>query len=136
MAGRQDAIMEREKWLSSKEREGFVIKRVNQYVYKINGKKANIRFSNSRSDNASWFWFGITTRRLEEMDAFVWLCGTAESYYVIPCEKMRQLIDANDGKWIYGRQNRPEFILDTNYHKYLPAKIDISSYYRNQSPLR
>ena len=135
MAKRQDGIRERQRWVSSKEREGFVIEKVSQHVYNIDDKKANIRFSSPRSDNVFWFWFGITPRRLEEMDVFVWLCGTAENYYVIPCEEMRRLIDANKGKWVYGKQNRPEFILDTNHHKYLPAKIDVSSYYRNQSPL-
>jgi hypothetical protein len=131
----QNGIRERQRWLSLVEREDFVIKKINQHVYDINSKKVNIRFSNPRSDNAFWFWFGITSGRLEGMDVFVWLCGTAENYYVIPCEEMRRLTDANKGKWVYGKQNRPEFILDTNYHKYLPAKIDISSYYRNQSPL-
>jgi hypothetical protein len=131
----QNGTKEKQRWLSLKEREGFLIKKVNQYVYDIDSKKVNIRFSNPRSDNAFWFWFGITFGRLEGMDVFVWLCGTAENYYVIPCEEMRRLIDANKGKWVYGKQNRPEFILDSYYHKYLPAKIDISSYHRNQSPL-
>jgi hypothetical protein len=134
MSGCQDGMRERDRWLSQIGGKGFFIKKINQFVYEINGKKANIRFANPRSDNAFWFWFGITSRRLEEMDIFVWLCGTAENYYVIPCEEMSRLTDANKGKWVYGKQNRPEFILDTNHHKYLPAKIDISIYYRNLSP--
>lgn len=87
MAKQQDGIKERQRWVSSKEGEGFVINKVSQHIYDINGKKANIRFANPRSDNEFWFWFSTTPRRLEEMDIFVWLCGTAGNYYVIPCEE-------------------------------------------------
>lgn len=131
----QDKIRELQRWLSSKEREGFLIRKASQHVYDINGKKTNIKFAKPRSGYEYLFWFGTTPRRLEEMDIFVWLCGTAENYYVIPCEEMNLLIDASKGKWIYKKRNYPEFILDTNHHEYLPAKIDISQYYRNQSPL-
>lgn len=132
MSGRQEGTTERDSWLSSLPK-GFVIRKVSQYVYEINGRKTNIKFSNNlRPDNT--FWFNTTPKRLEEMAVFVWLCGTAEDYYVIPHDKMRQLIEA--GNWLSKPWNYPSFILNTNYHMYTPAKIKIHSYYRNLSPLR
>jgi hypothetical protein len=131
MAGRLNGIKEIDRWLLDREREGFLIRKVSQYVSEINGKKVNIKFNKLRRDNT--FWFNTTYKRLKEMDVFVWLCGDSENYYVIPCDNMRQLIEA--GSWLKkGWGNRPSFCLSLN-HKYIPANIDVSSYYQNLSPL-
>jgi hypothetical protein len=63
MAKRQAGIRERQRWLYSKEREGFMIEKVSQHVYDINDKKSNIRFSSPRSDNVFWFWHNFQTFR-------------------------------------------------------------------------
>jgi len=127
MSGHQDGIRERDRWLSYAQSQGFVVKRVSQYVYEINGKKVNIKFTNPRPNKS--FWFNTTPKRLMEMEFFVWLCGKAEDYYVIPREKMRQLIDS--GNWLDRRWSYPTFSFKCHNHKYLPANLDVSVYYRN-----
>lgn len=130
MSGRQDGMRERDRWLLHIENQGIAVKKINQYVYEISGKKVNIKFTNPRPDNS--FWFNTTPKRLREIEVFVWLCGKAEDYYVIPCEKMKQLIDA--GNWLDKRWNYPTFSFKPYNHKYLPANLDVSTYYRNLSP--
>lgn len=131
MSGRQDGMLERHRWLLHIENQGLAVKKISQYVYEINGKKVNIKFTNPRAYNS--FWFNTSFRRLREMEVFVWLCGKAEDYYVIPCEKMRQLIDA--GNWPDKRYpNIRTFSFKPYNHKYLPANLDVGLYYRNLSP--
>lgn len=131
---------EREKWLSQRLNESFSVERICNFVYMIkdnklekNANKTNIKFAKLRRDES--FWFNITPNRLQEMDFFVWLCGTAEDYYVIPNQKMRQLVDANAGKWMFKKLNYPEFCFTTN-HEFLPAKQDVQFYYRKSELLR
>jgi hypothetical protein len=131
MPENQDGIMERDGWLLDREGEGFIVKKVSRCVYEINGKKVNIKFAKQRRDNT--FWFNTTPKRLEEMDLFVWLCGGSKNYYVISRDKMKQLIDARN--WLDKGHYRPEFCISPN-REYLPAHINISSYYQDTSPLR
>jgi len=131
MSEHQDGNRERSKWLSQRRNEGFFIEKINEYVYEMNGKRTNIKFANLRKDNL--FWFNTSFNRLREIEVFVWLCGKAENYYVVPCKKMKQLVDAKN--WFDKGHNRPEFCINLN-HEYLPANIDISSYHQNLSSLK
>jgi hypothetical protein len=66
--GREDGMRERYRWLSQLE-NSFVINKITEFVYNINGKKVLIKFTNPRKNNV--YWFNVTYKALKEMDAFV-----------------------------------------------------------------
>ncbi|VVB94022.1 Uncharacterised protein [uncultured archaeon] len=130
--GHAEGKRERHRWLSQRREEGLVINRITEYVYEIYGKKVLIKFTNPRKNNV--YWFDVTKKALNNRNVFVWLCEKSENYYVIPNEKMNELIKA--GNWYNERDDCPTFELAPTIHKYLPANRDVSFYYRNISLLR
>ena len=132
MFRRQTGEIERDNWLSYLEKEkGLIVKKVRYCVYEINDKKVNIKFAEQRIGGT--FWFNASPNYLNKMSVFVWLCKDWENYYVIPSKDMRRLINA--GNYLSRESGYPSFLFRLSDHRYLPANINVESYYRNLSPV-
>ena len=124
---RYEAKVEIEQWVSSRKQEGKNVRFESLSIYDVNGKKTNVHFASPRPDGTFWFSVGLTY--LESIDYFVWICGQAEDYYVIPRKKMKELAVG----WFSPKSERSHFRIDSKNHEYITVKKTcISEFYRNK----
>jgi hypothetical protein len=88
-------------------------------VYRLGGKKANIRTATTKSGDKYWF------------DFLLYTCGDADSIYVFPVRDFASLIE---GASLGGQKQVPNFTIYLDRHLFEPAgradaPRDISGYF-------
>lgn len=81
----------RDAWIKLAKGRGLTVLEENATVFRINGKKVNVRYREI-SPNKEEYWFRPARTFLNTMDIFVWICSTPDRFYAIPREEMKKFV--------------------------------------------
>ena len=87
-------------------------------IWAINYLKCNIRTASEKSGDK--YWFDVTPKLYEanEVDYFIYVCGTPDSIYIFPCSDFSILIN---GAHLGGQKQVPNFTIFDNSSEFEPA---------------
>ena len=104
-------------------------------IWEIDSKKCNIRSASQKSGDK--YWFDVTPSLYEknQVDYFIYICGSPKVIYVFPCDVFSDLIV---GAHFGGQKKVPNFTIFDNIAEFEPAgqshkRKNISKYRNNFS---
>lgn len=89
-------------------------------IWEIESKKCNVRSASKKSGDK--YWFDVTPALYEQnqVDYFIYVCGTPNTIYVFPCEDFSRLIN---GAHLGGQKQVPNFTIYDNTFEFEPAGL-------------
>ena len=87
-------------------------------IWSINSFKCNIRTASEKSGDK--YWFDVTPNLYEtnQVDYFIYVCGSPDSIYIFPCSDFSNLIN---GAHLGGQKQVPNFTIFDNPAEFEPA---------------
>lgn len=89
-------------------------------IWGIESNKCNVRTASKKSGDK--YWFDVTPALYEEnqVDYFIYVCGSPESIYIFPCDDFAELIK---GAHLGGQKQVPNFTIFDGVNEFEPAGL-------------